>query len=223
LPRRLLDLQHLGLTIRWCEDIKSYKKLVPALREFPDDVIVTADDDIYYPPEWLERLHRAYLLAPNQIHAHRAHRVSLADADSIQPYGRWQKNISSSEASFTVFPTTGGGVLYPPSSLHPDVRDEATFLRLAPHADDLWFWVMALRQGTRLGVVERNIKHLTYVNPEVEFGLTSGPTLYEINRTENEAQLTALIAHFTMIDGTSPLRRLEEDVAAESRARALVP
>ena len=29
-------------------DIRSYQKLVPALNDFPNDVIVTIDDDIFY-------------------------------------------------------------------------------------------------------------------------------------------------------------------------------
>ena len=45
-------------------------------------------------------------------------------------------------------PTGCGGVLYPPGSLHPDATDALAFLRLAPTADDLWFWAMAVRQGT---------------------------------------------------------------------------
>ena len=211
IPERILALQASGLRICWCKNLRSYTKLVPALREFPNDVIVTADDDIYYPPDWLERLYRSYLLAPGDIHAHRAHRVALDDVDGVKPYGDWTKNIPSCRASFHVFPTGVGGVLYPPSSLHPDVLDEATFRRLAPHADDLWFWVMALRQGTRPCVVDSSIEQLTYVNPEVEAGLAAGPALYQINRTANDEQLAALLAHFTGLDGVSPLRRLEED------------
>ena len=45
-----------GLEIRICDDLKSYKKLIPALETFPDAYIVTADDDLYFPPEWLEIL-----------------------------------------------------------------------------------------------------------------------------------------------------------------------
>lgn len=36
--------------------IRSYKKLIPALRDFPNDVIVTIDDDIKYHPDLLYSL-----------------------------------------------------------------------------------------------------------------------------------------------------------------------
>ena len=48
LPKSLLDLKKNGLTIKWCDNYYSYKKLIPSLREYPDSCIVTADDDFYY-------------------------------------------------------------------------------------------------------------------------------------------------------------------------------
>lgn len=68
LPADLLKLKELGLEINWCEDLKSYKKLIPSLHLFPDDIIVTADDDLYYQPDWLESLYKSYLKNPDCIH-----------------------------------------------------------------------------------------------------------------------------------------------------------
>ena len=48
LPQDLLALKEFGLTIKWCKDIRSYKKLIPALKEYPNDIIITFDDDYYY-------------------------------------------------------------------------------------------------------------------------------------------------------------------------------
>src|SRR5579864_6248399 len=47
LPPEVLALRALGLEIRSTEDLRSFKKIVPALRDFPDAFIVTADDDVY--------------------------------------------------------------------------------------------------------------------------------------------------------------------------------
>ena len=60
LPQKVLQLKDNGLTIKWCENIGSYKKLIPTIREYPNDIIVSADDDIFYPAEWLERLYNSY-------------------------------------------------------------------------------------------------------------------------------------------------------------------
>ena len=43
-----------------------------------------------------------------------------------------------------------GGVLYPPHSLHPEVSNEKVFMDICPHADDLWFYAMAVMAGTKV-------------------------------------------------------------------------
>lgn len=48
LPQTLLKQTKRGLDIRYCKDIRSYTKLVPSLREFPEATIITVDDDIIY-------------------------------------------------------------------------------------------------------------------------------------------------------------------------------
>ena len=61
LPNSLLALEDDKFEIRWVnEDIRSYKKLIPALKNFPTDVIITADDDVIYPEDWAERLLKSY-------------------------------------------------------------------------------------------------------------------------------------------------------------------
>jgi len=53
LPAAVRKLERRGLEIRACDDIRSYKKLVPALEAFPHAFIVTADDDLELAPDWL--------------------------------------------------------------------------------------------------------------------------------------------------------------------------
>ena len=56
ISQKVLKLKDNGLSIKFCEDIKSYKKIIPTLREYPNEIIVTADDDLYYKENWLEKL-----------------------------------------------------------------------------------------------------------------------------------------------------------------------
>ena len=48
LPKSIQDLKKKGLEVKYCIDLRSYKKLIPALLEYPKSIIVTCDDDIYY-------------------------------------------------------------------------------------------------------------------------------------------------------------------------------
>lgn len=59
------------------EDIRSYTKLIPALIDFPDDIIVTIDDDILYHADMLRDLLRLHKRLPQAIVAHRVRRVVL--------------------------------------------------------------------------------------------------------------------------------------------------
>ena len=56
LPENLINLEKYGLTIKWCKDIKSFKKLIPSLKEYPEDIIITLDDDYYYDKDLLKTL-----------------------------------------------------------------------------------------------------------------------------------------------------------------------
>ena len=49
IPQTLLALRKRGLEIRFCEDIKPHKKYFHTMQEYPDDIVVTVDDDIFYP------------------------------------------------------------------------------------------------------------------------------------------------------------------------------
>ncbi len=190
LPQRIRSLIDKGLQIGWCDQIiRSYTKLIPALQAYPDDIVVTADDDIYYDERWLQRLYDSYLRDPHSIHAHRVHRCHLDASGQPLPYAAWDKAISTSDASLLNFATGCGGVLYPPRSLHPDVTLADLFTALCPTADDVWFWCMAVRQGTPIRVVEDGFPSLVYVDAERELGLKPGSTLYELNRTANDIQI----------------------------------
>lgn len=78
LPKSLLDFSVKGLEIMWYEtNIKSYKKLIPSLQQFPDSIIVTADDDNLYDKHWLAKLYSAFEANPSYIHCHRARRIAF--------------------------------------------------------------------------------------------------------------------------------------------------
>lgn len=95
LPPDLLAFREFGLTIEWCENLRPYKKLIPALEKYPDDIIVTADDDIFYQHDWLKILYEEHLNYPDCIIAHRVHRIRLDTLGNLYPYLSWQMEIKS--------------------------------------------------------------------------------------------------------------------------------
>lgn len=178
LPARLLELKKYGLTINWCNDIKSYKKLIPALRMYPEDIIVTADDDVYYERHWLKRLYLGYEKAPDYVHCHRITKFYIED-----------NRYKMKKGEFEVYPfpsylhklTGVGGVLYPPHILDEEVLDEEKCRKLAPTNDDIWFWLMAVLKGAKINVVEKNLPRIEAVK-----GTQEGECLNKLNDSGDE-------------------------------------
>lgn len=199
IPEKVLKLKENGLTIGWTNNMYSYTKLIPALREYPNNIIVTADDDIYYEKDWLEKLVKAHEKSPNDIICHRAHRIKLNN-QGIAPYKKWTKKIRGTKASYLNFLTGVGGVLYPANCLYKDVLNEELFTEIAAKADDVWFWAMSVLNNTKTLVPKNHIQELTYVNPERERGLTDEITLFSSNKKGgNDLQIEKVINHYPQI------------------------
>lgn len=201
IPDTVLSFIEKGLEIKWCKNIKSYKKLIPTLKKFPDSIIVTADDDIYYPVDWLDKLYKSYQKYPQYIHCHRAHKILFDSNKKILPYKIWAFETKNPQPEYINFFTGSGGVLYPPECLNTDVLNEELFTKLAPNADDIWFWTMAVLQGTKIKVVEDNMEQLNYINPERQLGLNGELTLCTQNcdNGQNDIQLTNVLKQYPQI------------------------
>lgn len=156
------------------KDIKSYKKLVPALQLFPEAFIVTADDDIYYGRNWLRDLVLNYRRGVNEVVGHRAHLINFDLDNRILPYKKWQFCISFPCEGPQVFLTTGGGVLYPPRVLPSMANDSGKFMSLCPTNDDIWFYFMIRTNGYKYRKIMGDYIGFTW-------GESQGEALYHVN------------------------------------------
>jgi hypothetical protein len=145
LPRTLELQKERGLEVKYCEDVKSFKKLIPSLRDFPEACIITVDDDAMYEYDLVERLVAAHRECPRAICACRVHKVKLGDNQKPVGYLDWDWCVEEyCVNSNLLFPTGVGGILYPPHSFPQQILDCNTFLSICPHADDVWFYAMRL-------------------------------------------------------------------------------
>ena len=130
-------------------DIRSYRKLIPALLDFPDAIVVTVDDDVAYHRNMLRDLLRLHARIPEAVLAHRAKRMKPG-----LPYRRWSKYrwydfvLKKIHSDFKNIQTGVGGVLYPPHCLKEDMLGVEQFTAIAPTTDDIWFWAAAVAAGT---------------------------------------------------------------------------
>ena len=180
LPRDLLAFQKFGLTIDWCENLRPYKKLIPALEKYPDDIIVTADDDIFYRPDWLKILY------------------DDDEQGNLLPYTSWHFEINSTPppsrlSSYRNFFTGAGGVLYSKKFFYADILRRELWTEIAPTNDDIWFWAMTVLNGMKIKIPEAAHSHLIYVDIDTQ---RSGETLYSVNKTQNDVQLRQVIEYY---------------------------
>jgi hypothetical protein len=181
LPLTLLNLKEKGLDIEWHKNIRSYTKLIPTLKKYPDSVIITFDDDIIYHRRTIEILYDCHLKNKKDIIAHRITRMYFDEKGDMEIIPRTLCNSKISihenyrkiikEPSFFNKLTGVGGVLYPPGCFHKDILDEETFMDIAPTNDDIWFWLQAVRNNVRVRVPVKHFPKLHYINDSQKVGL----------------------------------------------------
>ncbi|MGY6648830.1 hypothetical protein [Wenyingzhuangia sp. IMCC45574] len=150
IPNSLKKMLARGLEIKFCKDIKSYKKLIYTVRDFPNDIIITIDDDIIYDVEMIEGLYDAHLKYPNCICCHRSHVIKQDEKGKHLPYDLWGKSDEVKEPSLLQFPTGVGGVLYFPGCFDDEFFNEEKFQRVAPSGDDFWFKAMTWKNNIKI-------------------------------------------------------------------------
>ena len=163
LDPRLQRLVRRGLEVRLSANYGPHTKYYPFVRDLWDgqECLVTADDDIIYPPHWLSRLWRAHQAAPQAVNCHRAHRIAVS-AGTLVPYGQWRA-VDDSAAAPTVFATGVSGVIYPPELLaHLRTLGEK-FDDCCPKADDVWLQFVAVENGIGVRQIRARSRHFPVV------------------------------------------------------------
>lgn len=150
LPDDLRKLQFYDkLEVRWCDDLKPHKKYFYALQEFTDDVVVTIDDDLQYPPYMLENLYMSYLQYPEAVSAVRTHWMVISDKGQLIPYRYWMKETVACLYSpkMQLFATGGAGTLYPPGIYDDKWFDKDKMVEMCLWADDIWLKLIEIMSG----------------------------------------------------------------------------
>lgn len=192
LTDQLLALCEDGLEIEWCEgDIKAYKKILPALKKFPDDLLVIVDDDIIYDLDLIEKLYETHMEFPDAIIASRVHQICFDHAGKIKPYSKWKKecNYGKYETKADWFLTGGAGTLIPPHSFDEEIFNIEVIKEKCPLADDIWININAAMNHVNIVNIAKN-NYLTTIAG------TQENCLFEVNKTQNDIQLREVVLHY---------------------------
>lgn len=151
IPKKVLKLKDRGLEIRFCDDLKPHKKYYYAIKDYPNDIIITVDDDAFYKGNLIKKLVESYERYPNAISCTRAHYITFDEKNKINPYNLWEYESSiTNRESKLLFATGVGGVLYPPKSMSEELFNKENIVELCLYADDVWLKAMQLLKGTKV-------------------------------------------------------------------------
>lgn len=197
LPSQLLKQQSRGLIIRLVDgNIRSHKKYYYTLKEYPNDVLITADDDIFYQKHWLKSLSDNYQLYPDAVICSYGFRIEHDKNHILKKYGEWKYANKYDE---NVFFGTGGGVLFPSGCFYKDVINIDLALQLCPLADDIWLNTMVRLNGDRIIKISSVNVFLPVLN-------NNRTTLSSVNlfKGYNDTQLNNIISYYENVVHFNP-------------------
>lgn len=206
LPELLLNEEKLGVKINYCHDLYCHTKYYHTVTTYPDDIVITVDDDIIYSETLIEELYESYQRFPNAVSAMRVHRITFNEDLSLAPYVKWNYCTADfyNKPSHKLLATGVGGVLYPPHVLPAETFNESALLRLSPKADDLWLKVMEIYNDVPV-VNPRYQERLKFIGTTQEIGLCYD----NVSGGQNDIQLKKIMEEYdTDKDGIPLIEKL---------------
>lgn len=191
---RLKKYKKLGLEIQYCDDLRSHKKYFYTMKKYPEAIVITADDDIIYSEDMLEKLLKTYLKYPGKIVCNRAHLMTEFNG-KLLPYNSWIYRAKGYTGINIMFCPTGcAGVLYPPHSLSEHVFDSDVIRELCLFADDIWLKCMSYLKGTEVVLTEKD-------NPEtidIAGANKTGLAQLNVGQDLNDKQIKAVSDYYNI-------------------------
>jgi glycosyltransferase involved in cell wall biosynthesis len=190
-----------GLQVVFCaHDIRPHKKYFYAMQEYPQDIIITVDDDICYPDTLIENLIYSYQKNPKCVSAIRVHEMTFFDDGTLRPYTEWNHAIAPTDhPSMAYFATGVSGVLYPPQSMHPELFNLKNIQELCLNADDIWLKIMQVMNNTPVVAAAHKHGSLKYIDGSQEQALWKT----NVHDGKNDSCLADILDKYNMSFGSA--------------------
>ena len=173
IPEKLRKLEKYNFTIKTgYDDIKPHKKYFYAMQEYPDDIIITVDDDSLYDRNLVRDLLRCHEKYPEAVCARRVHKITKNADGTLKKYNDWEWEYTGSrEPSFKLFATGCGGVLYPPHIFTEEAFNSEAIKKHCLTTDDIWLKFMELKNNVKVVWSANRIIHPLSLRHIQESGL----------------------------------------------------
>lgn len=149
LPIEISSFIDKGLDIVFVNDtIASHNKYYYTLKKYPDNIVITVDDDVIYDKYTFYNLMQTHQKYPHSVCATRVTYITFDGNDKVNSYNKW-----ISEYDKILYPSKRliavgvGGILYPPHIFPDEVFNKTNIKNLALTADDIWLKIMELKNN----------------------------------------------------------------------------
>ena len=192
LPKSILRLRQYGLEICFCDDdLRSHKKYYYSMQKHPKDVVITFDDDFFYPFDSIEQVWKLHQQTPLDVIGMST--PVFTSKDLMNPLD-WEMQNNAVIGMNNLGIYGGCCSLFPPCSLHTNAFDKEAIKNLAPLADDLWLTAMTYMNGKKVSSVGRIPFPVSVQDTQCE-------ALYKINNIatlsiNNNTQWTAILDYY---------------------------
>ena len=183
LPKSLTNLIEKGLDIRFVsDDLKSHKKYYYAFKEYPNNIVVTVDDDVLYSPILLRTLLDAHDKYSDCVICNRGIKINKEKS-----YRNWDKVDNFMIPVSNIMPTGIGGVLYPPHCYNNNIFNIEAIKSTCINGDDLWLNFMCRLNGTKVVHTGARFGFITVLSSQ-----ETALCIENVNHDKNDIQIDAI-------------------------------
>lgn len=155
IPQSLMDRIGSVFQVRFVpNDYRSHKKYLYAFSEYPNDIVITIDDDIFYPTTLISSLYESYKKNSHSVICCYG-KEFYCENNNVAKYESWKEYFDLN--SSRIFFGSGGGTLFIPSELYRDVLNINLAMNLCPYADDIWLNIMARMADLNVVLIVRRL------------------------------------------------------------------
>ena len=191
-----------GLEINFVEDIKAHTKYFYSFQKYPNELIVTFDDDIFYTKNTISELLKTKKIFPNCIVSNRCHEIKFNERErKIKSYNLWQHQISKShKPSHFLFATGVGAVLYEPKLFDKEVLNKNAIIEYCEYGDDIWLKIMEII--SKIKVVQTRLKLFNGHQYRILLSQKEGLQDINIGANMNDKQLFRTLNRYPQVADT---------------------
>lgn len=198
LPKIYKDLMKKGLEIQYCEDLCAHTKYFYALQKYPNDIIITVDDDIYYQKDMIKGLINTYKKYPHDVCAHWVWEMKYGKKGQLLPCKTFKTGdqVKNQRPSHYLTALGVGGVLYPPRCVGKETFNKDNIIKLSYRQDDIWLKAMELLYRTKVAKVNE-----CYRIPTILAGTQKEALRYSnVYKNENDIQYKQVFDYYKITE-----------------------